>query len=118
MYVSGRKACCAACRMFSELARTRKRLLHYITSLLNPVALKARVPLSFGFSEAHSHCCHFSPIAFGSLCTEDLRSVPTKHAVCSDTLHSSRLMHEAYQDALGYECSVSETCHATETHFF
>lgn len=40
MYVSEHKACCVACMMFSELARTgKKRLLDYITTLLNPVAL-------------------------------------------------------------------------------
>lgn len=55
---------------------------------------------------------------FGSLCTEDLRSVPTTHAVRSDPLHSSRLMHGAYREALRCGCSVSETCHATTMHFF
>lgn len=55
---------------------------------------------------------------FGSLCTEDLRSVPTTHAVRSDTLHSSRLMHGAYREALRCGCSVSETRHATTMHFF
>lgn len=38
MYVSDHKACCVACMMFSELARMAKRLLDYITTLLNPVA--------------------------------------------------------------------------------